>query len=157
MLKRTLLIFGAAVALLVLGGGWWARQQLRASLPILEGEQRVAGLSAPVRIDRDGLGIPTVRGATRADVARATGFLHAQDRFFQMDVSRRRAAGELAELAGAGVAELDREIRIHRFRPIARRAVELLGPGDREVLEAYVAGVNAGLQALSGPPFEYLL
>ena len=85
------------------------------------------------------------------------GFLHAQDRFFQMDLARRRAAGELAALVGAPGTAFDREIRIHRFRAEARRAVSLLGARDRAILDAYTAGVNAGLQALDTPPFEYLL
>ncbi len=61
---------------------------------------RSPGLAAPVRVERDAHGVPVVRGGSRADVARATGFLHAQERFFQMDLTRRRAAGELSELFG---------------------------------------------------------
>ena len=157
MLKRALLICVSLSLLTAVGGGVWIRQQLHASLPQLEGTRRIGGLSAAVSIARDGLGIPTIHGATRADVARATGFLHAQDRFFQMDLLRRRSAGELAELVGGRAADADREIRIHRFRAIARRAVDLLAPGDRAVLGAYVAGVNTGLQALGARPFEYFL
>ena len=74
---------------------------LRASLSIIEGELGLEGLSRPVSVFRDDLGIPTVQGQTRLDVARATGLLHAQDRFFQMDLLRRVASGELAELFGA--------------------------------------------------------
>src|SRR5688500_3699065 len=81
--------------------------------------------------------------------ARSTGSLHAQARFLRMDRSRRRAAGELAALVGSQALPVDREIRIHRFRAEARRAVSLLRAADREVLDAYTAGVNAGLQALS--------
>ena len=90
--------------------------------------------------------------ATRADVARATGFVHAQDRFFQMDLARRRAAGELAALVGPRALALDREIRIHRFRAEAQRAFALLSSGDRALLDAYTAGVNSGLGALDGAP-----
>ena len=78
----------------------WARAQVRGSLPQLDGELRLAGLSAEVRVERDGLGVPTIHGRNRADVAFATGFVHGQDRFFQMDLMRRHAAGELAELIG---------------------------------------------------------
>jgi penicillin amidase len=138
-------------------GGFWARIQLRASLPILDGERHLRELSAPVEVTRDRLGIPTIRAANRRDLALATGFLHAQDRFFQMDLSRRRAAGELAEIVGGRALALDREIRIHRFRAEAKRAVDLLGPEDRAVLDAYTDGVNAGLASLDSPPFEYLL
>src|SRR6478672_12566969 len=138
-------------------GWWWLQGQLHNSLPILDGQARIAGLRQPVSVTRDGLGIPTIRGASREDVARATGFLHAQDRFFQMDLARRRAAGELAELVGASALPVDRRARLHRFRAEARQAVSLLRPQDRDVLRAYVGGVNAGLAQLSVPPFEYLL
>jgi penicillin amidase len=156
-LVRVLVLALAALMLAAASGAVWARAQLRGSLPQLEGERQLQGLSAAVRITRDDLGIPTIRGATRVDVARATGFLHAQDRFFQMDLARRRAAGELAALVGARAVALDREIRIHRFRAEAHRAVPLLSARDRAILDAYTAGVNAGLQALRTPPFEYLL
>ena len=156
-LIRLLALALAALLLAAAAGAVWARAQLRGSLPQLDGERPLQGLSAAVRITRDDLGIPTIRGATRVDVARATGFLHAQDRFFQMDLARRRAAGELAALVGARALVLDREIRIHRFRAQARRAVPLLDARDRAILDAYTAGVNAGLQALPTPPFEYLL
>ena len=86
----------------------------------------MAGLKSSVQVERDALGIPTIRGGTRADVARATGFIHAQERFFQMDLARRRAAGELAALVGPRALALDREIRVHRFRSEAERAVALL-------------------------------
>jgi penicillin amidase len=146
------LLLAAAMAAAI-----WARAALRGRLAVLDGEVQLHGLSAPVEIARDALGIPTIRGATRADVARATGFLHAQDRYFQMDLARRRAAGELAALAGPRALALDREIRIHRFRAQAQRAVAVMPAGERVVLDAYTDGVNAGLGALDAPPFEYLL
>jgi penicillin G amidase len=151
LVAMALLLAGTTAAVV------WGRAQLRGSLPQLDGARQLPGLTAPVRITRDALGIPTVHAATRADAARATGFLHAQDRFFQMDLSRRRAAGELAALVGRGAVPLDRRIRIHRFRAEAHRAIDLLSAGDRELLDAYTAGVNAGLAALSARPFEYLL
>ena len=132
-------------------------RQLRASLPQLDGTLQVAGLSAPVSIVRDSLGIPTVRGASRVDVARAIGVLHAQERFFAMDLARRRAAGELAALVGARALAADREIRLHRFRAGAERAVANMTPEARGVLDAYAAGVNTGLTSLGAAPFEYLI
>lgn len=154
---RGLLLGIGSLLVAAAAGGWWFHAHLRASLPQLDGTRVVPGLTAPVSADRDALGIPTVRGATREDVARATGFLHAQERFFQMDLSRRRAAGELAALVGARAVPLDRATRIHRFRRLAERAVAALPERDRRVLEAYVTGVNSGIQALSAAPFEYLL
>jgi penicillin amidase len=159
-MRRALRIAAVAGLLLVLGlagGGWWAYQRLSASLPRLDGQLRMDGLSAAVTVERDALGIPTIRGRSRADVARATGFLHAQDRFFQMDLSRRRAAGELAALVGPAALPVDRRTRLHRLRPEARTAAALLSHEDQAVLEAYTEGVNAGLRALAAPPFEYTL
>jgi penicillin G amidase len=155
-LKALLLVLVASMIALV-AAGFWARGRLRASLPQLDGERRAAGLRDKVEIARDALGIPTVRAGNRTDLARAMGFLHAQDRFFQMDLSRRRAAGELAALVGPRAIALDREIRLHRFRSEARRGVEVMNPEDRAVLDAYTAGVNAGLTALGEKPFEYFL
>ena len=154
---RIVLILLAVLVVAAVAGGFWARSELRGSLPQLDGRQELPGLTAAVRITRDALGIPTVHAFNRADAARATGFLHAQDRFFQMDLARRRAAGELAALVGARALPLDRDIRIHRFRAQAQRALGLLTSADRELLDAYAAGANAGLQALASAPFEYLV
>jgi penicillin G amidase len=146
------------VLLLVSGGGaTWLNRRLRASLPQLEGRRTLAGLSSPVTIGRDTHGVPRIEGASRNDVARATGFLHAQERFFQMDLLRRRAAGELSELVGPATVKADREVRVHRFRSVAERVVAAAHPEERGVLDAYAAGVNAGLEALASPPFEYLV
>src|SRR5687767_10903939 len=157
MRRRIFVLMTVLVVGLAAGVALWARHELRASLPILDGSHRLAGLSAPVTVTRDGLGIPTIEGRTREDVARGTGFLHAQDRFFQMDLTRRRAAGELAALVGRRALRADRLIRTHRFRAQAVTALSLLAPRDRAILDAYTAGVNGGLAAMSGPPFEYLL
>ena len=157
MRRRFLLL---AVVLLLVGGvgaALWVRHQLQASLPLLDGSHQLAGLSAPVTVTRDALGIPAIQGQTRADVARATGFLHAQDRFFQMDLTRRRAAGEIAALVGRRALAVDRRIRRHRFRAEAQAALKEMSPDNRAILEAYTAGVNSGLTALGAPPFEYLL
>ncbi len=158
-MRRRLWIVGLAIAILVAIGAVatvvWARAELRGSLPALTGELRVEGLSAPVKVTRDALGIPTISGATRQDVARATGFLHAQDRFFQMDLARRRAAGELSALVGSIALRADRDIRIHRFRAEAQRALESMDSEWRGILDAYASGVNSGLSQLRKPPFEY--
>ncbi len=145
------LVAGAAVAAL------WGRAALRGSLAQLDGQTSIHGLASPVEVTRDALGIPTIRGANRLDVARATGFLHAQERFFQMDLARRRAAGELAALVGPRAVIVDRQIRIHRFRAEAQRAVSLMSADTRAIVGAYTEGVNAGLNSLSAPPGEYLV
>lgn len=142
------------VALLVAGWFWWRMDR---SVPQLEGTVAVADLSAPVVVTRDALGTPTLTGQSRADVARALGYLHAQDRYFRMDMQRRFAAGELAALAGDTMVDIDRRIRPHRFRARAKAAVQAMTPGERAILSAYVDGVNAGLADLRSAPFEYLL
>ena len=158
-MRRRLWIVGLAIAILLTIGAAaavvWARAELRGSLPTLSGELRLEGLSAPVMVTRDALGIPTIRGASRLDVARATGFLHAQDRFFQMDLARRRAAGELSALVGTRALIADRQIRLHRFRAEAQRAIASMDPEWRAILEAYTSGVNSGLSRLRKAPFEY--
>lgn len=135
----------------------WGLSRMRASLPQLEGRARLPGLQALVEVERDALGVPTVRGERRLDVARALGFVHAQDRFFQMDLLRRRAAGELSELFGKVALAVDRRTRRSRFRDLAVRVVTGGPAWQRELLGAYADGVNAGLGALGARPFEYLV
>jgi penicillin G amidase len=154
---RALLALGVLIVIALVAGGLWLRSRLTSSLPQLDGERRIAGLGAPVEIERDDLGVPTIHAASRLDAARALGFLHAQDRFFQMDLLRRQAAGELAEIIGPAVLRVDRQHRVHRFRERARQVVAAASGEDRALLTAYAEGVNAGLAALGGKPFEYLL
>lgn len=159
-LRRLGLALAAVLGLLVLVlliGGLWFRGRVKASLPQLSGERAVPGLSAPVTVERDALGVPTIRAASRVDATRVLGFLHGQDRFFQMDLLRRSSAGELAEIVGPAVVEVDRANRIHRFRAVAQRVVERASPEERELLAAYADGVNAGLSSLGEKPFEYFL
>lgn len=99
--------------LLALFAGWWL---LRGSLPQLDGELAMPGLSAPVTIQRDKLGIVTIDAANETDAMRALGYVHAQERYFEMDLMRRTAAGELSELFGPIALETDKKHRIHRDR-----------------------------------------
>ena len=157
--KRLRLLASALsfLALAALATGGWYYTRIRASLPQLDGSASVAGLAAAVTIERDALGVPTIRGENRPDVARALGWLHGQDRFFQMDLLRRIAAGELAELFGPRAVPRDRAARMHGFRRLGQTVVTRLAPDQRAIIEAYTAGVNAGLGALREPPFEYLV
>lgn len=152
-LKRILLGLLALVSL-GLSGVWLT---LRASLPVLEGETALPGLAAAVTIERDALGTVIATGTTRGDLAAALGYVHAQERYFEMDLLRRRAAGELAALLGAPVLPADREARVHRFRHRAEGFLAALPAGERELLSRYTEGVNAGLADLSARPFPYLL
>ena len=152
---RTLKLIAAAVAALVLAALGTAYGLLHASLPQLDGRIRQASLGAAVRIARDARGVPTIEAANRLDLAFATGFVHAQDRFFQMDLGRRLAAGELSELFGAVAADQDRRARLFRFRAVARAVVAAASPAQRGLLDAYTRGINAGLAGLSARPWEY--
>ena len=152
----TLRAVGALLALVLLAllAAWLF---LRASLAQLDGERQVAGLAGPVTVARDAGGVPLISGASRQDVAYATGFVHGQERFFQMDLLRRTAAGELAELFGPKALPTDRGHRLHRFRARAGETLARLPAAERALLERYAQGVNAGLDALGARPFEYAL
>jgi len=157
--KRLRLLGGAASVLLLIAlvlAGWFYLK-LRASLPALDGHAAITGLSAPVTVERDAQGVPVIRGTSRLDVARALGFLHAQERFFQMDCARRHAAGELAALFGKAALPHDQKVRIHHFRTLAQQVLAKLAPEERALIDAYTAGANAGLVTLSAKPFEYIL
>lgn len=145
------------VVLLVLVTAGWGWVQLGRSLAQLDGTRVLAGLAASVTVDRDALGVPTIKGTSRVDVGRALGFLHAQDRFFQMDLSRRRAAGELSELFGRAALATDKAARLHRFRHRAAAVLAASSADELALIDAYVAGVNSGLESLRAAPFEYLL
>src|SRR5580658_11102656 len=107
---------------------------LAASLPALDGTIASPTLGAAVTIERDALGIPTVRAADRADLAYGTGFVHGQDRFFQMDLSRRLAAGELSELFGKAALSQDRKARLFDFRAVARHVIDQASPEQRALV-----------------------
>jgi len=152
-LRWTLLVV-AGFAVLAVGFLWWAMRQ---SLPQIEGEASLPGLAAEATIERDTRGIPVITAASRTDLAFATGYAHAQDRFFQMDLSRRLASGELSELFGAVALKTDRRTRRFGFRAVAQRVIEASPATERAIIEAYTRGVNAGLASLAARPWEYLL
>jgi penicillin G amidase len=153
--KLTYLAVFAALVLLALPVAGYLL--LRGSLPQLDGDLRESGLEKAVRITRDARGVPTLAAANRLDLAYATGFVHAQDRYFQMDLARRHAAGELAELFGRVALDEDRKTRLFRFRSLARAVVAAAPARQRAVLGAYARGANAGLASLSSRPWEYWL
>ncbi len=151
---RRLLALALVLAVALALAGWLA---LRASLPTLDASLSEASLGAEVRIERDALGTVTITGNDRADVSWALGYAHAQDRFFEMDLMRRSAAGELAELFGAVALPADRKARVHRLRARAEAALALAPAAQRALIDRYRDGVNAGLAALGARPFAYLL
>ena len=149
IIAAALFLVAALVGVAVLG--------LRASLPQIDGELIVAGIDAGAIIARDADGIPKISAQNRRDLAFATGVAHAQDRFFQMDLIRRQAAGELSELVGEVALGVDKRYRFHRFRSRARAVLDATSAADREIIDAYANGVNAGLASLGARPFEYFV
>jgi acyl-homoserine lactone acylase PvdQ len=150
-----------AVALLLAVGAlagaflWWRSR----GRPQRDGVAAIPGLSAPVEVQFDGWGMPEVTARTPEDLAAALGWLHANDRFFQMELGRRAAGGRLSEIFGARTLEADRDFRVLRLRRTAERALGELGGESRAWLEAYARGVNAWLEARGGdlPPELVLL
>lgn len=130
---------------------------LRAALPPLDGTLRVAGLSDPVEVFRDPEGIPHIRARRQHDAFLAQGFVHAQDRLFQMELNLRRALGRSAEWLGASALGMDVLCRRLGMEAACRRDFAALGAEARGMLEAYVAGVNAFLESGAPSAVEYAL
>jgi len=156
---------GALAVLLVLalvaglGFAWWRLDRaLHASYPQTTGSLRIGGLGAPVTVDRDGSGIPQIYAATSADLFTAEGYTQAQDRFWQMDVSRHFAAGTLASLLGQSYLQHDELARTLGWRTLAAQSYDKLQPQTQANLRAYAQGVNDYLgthPSGSGLSFEY--
>ena len=128
------------VILIAAGGGWvW----LRTSLPQVDGTLTLPGLTATVEIARDRYGVPHIRAWSDRDAFFALGFVHAQDRLWQMDFQRRFAAGRLSEVLGPRTLASDRMMRTLGIYRLAEGTLQRLSPAARSALEAYAAGVNA--------------
>ena len=149
-----------AVGLTLLGllafGVWFGR--LRSGPRPRAGDLMIEGLSAPVEVLRDSLGIPQVWASSIEDALFAQGFLHASDRLWQMEQFRRVATGRLSELFGVPALESDRFLRTLGMARAAERAIPELCAECRVRVDAYVAGVNAAVGSWRGPlPPEFLL
>ena len=152
-LLRLVGIFLSALILIAAGGFVYLRQ----SLPAWEGEIALPGLAAPVEILRDRFGIPHIFAQSEADAHFALGFVHAQDRLWQMEMNRRIGAGRLAEALGRGGLETDRFLRTLGVRRAAQANLAHLDDDTREHLDAYAAGVNAFLGTRPVLPPEFFL
>ena len=145
------------IVVLLLAAPLLAWTLLRGSLARLDGALAAPGLSAAATVERDALGTATIHAASANDAAYALGFVHAQERYFEMDLMRRAAAGELAELVGPAAVKLDKARRPFRMRARAARALAAFSAEGSAMLSAYAAGTNAGLAALTSRPWEYWL
>jgi len=153
-LWRLLWVALAAPFVIAAGAALWLYQ----SLPQLEGSLAVTGIGAPVAIERDSRGVPTIRAASERDAYFALGFTHAQDRLFQMETMRMVALGRLSEVIGPSGLSTDRMMRLLNARGQAEAAYGALGGPERAILAAYAAGVNAYLEQRDGPlPLEFVV
>ncbi len=126
------------------------------SFPAVDGNVRIAGLEHPVTIQRDEFGVPHIFAENEHDLFFAQGYVHAQDRLWQMDVSRRAGQGRLSEVFGSSTLKFDRLFRTIGMARIAQKLEENLHPESRRVLQAYSDGVNAFIAAHRGKyPVEF--
>jgi penicillin amidase len=139
---RTLAVLELLAVLAAAGLVLWLRWAEKSTLPVLDGEIHVSGLSAPVTVRRDDHGVPHIEAATLDDLLVAQGYVTAQDRLWQMDASRRNAMGDLAALMGPSLVPHDRYQRVLQVRVNAQRIYANLSPADRTRLEDYARGVN---------------
>ena len=144
---RILLWLLLILVLLVAGIAAYAYYVAHSALPQLDGRLQVKGLSAAVKVTRDGHGVPAIEAATPEDLFFAQGYVTAQDRLWQMDVMRRFGAGELSEILGEDTLKIDREQRILGLRAAAGKSLALASPRDRSYFDAYARGVNAFIEA----------
>ena len=144
---RLLLWLLLLLILLAAGVIAYAYYVARAALPQLDGSLKVTGLSADVKVTRDGHGVPTIEAATLEDLFMAQGYVTAQDRLWQMDIMRRFAAGELSEILGEDTLKIDLEQRILGLHAAARKSLQMSSPRDRSCFDAYARGVNAFIKS----------
>jgi penicillin amidase len=153
---RILLWLLLIVALLAAGAVGYAYVVARSALPQLDGNLRVKGITAAVKITRDGHGVPAIEAATLEDLFFAQGYVTAQDRLWQMDITRRFGSGELSEILGEDTLKIDREQRILGLRAAAGKTLQAASARDRSYFEAYARGVNAFIESRgSRLPIEF--
>jgi penicillin G amidase len=125
----------------------WFFSIAHSALPEIDGTVAVEGLSAPVRVTRDGQGVPTIDANTTDDLFFAQGYITAQDRLLQMDLLRRAAEGDLAEIVGDVAVKHDRQQRILGIRTTAEKGALNATPEDRQRFDAYARGINAYIKS----------
>ncbi|MEA5670016.1 penicillin acylase family protein [Pseudomonas sp. MH2] len=151
-MKRSLTLLAVVVAMAAAGAYWY----VHGKVPQREGEVAITGLSAPVSVRYDERGVPHLQAQNEPDLYRALGYVHAQDRLFQMELVRRLARGELAEVLGSKLVPTDTLFRSLRIREQAARMVERLDHQSPSwiALQAYLDGVNSW-QASHPKPVEF--
>lgn len=151
-MKRLFYIFTTLVVIVAIV----ATFHVRSKFPQRDGSLQLAGLSAPVTVNYDQRGIPHIQAQNEMDMYRALGYVQAQDRLFQMEMLRRLARGELAEILGPDLVPIDRVFRTLRVNQFAQQYSKKLDPNSPEVqyLQAYLEGINS-FQANNSRPLEF--
>ncbi|HEX5837985.1 MAG TPA: penicillin acylase family protein, partial [Anaerolineales bacterium] len=150
-LKRGLIVIVVLGVVLAAGGAYYFKSYLPntvapKSFPQVDGEVKLEGLDGPVDIYRDRVGIPHIYATTSHDLFLAQGYVHAQDRFWQMDAWRHIGSGTLSEMFGAGQVETDTFLRTLGWRQTAEQEYAALDPISRAIIDSYTEGVNAYLK-----------
>ena len=141
-IKRLTIII---LSLLVIAGGY-GYYFVHKSLPTVEGKVEVAMLDNDVKVHRDQNGIPTIEAKNDADLYRAQGYVHAQDRLFQMDLARRQASGRLSEVVGKAAIETDKKYLVFSLRKAAEKSYDGYSESAKKILNYYAEGVNAYIE-----------
>jgi len=149
MAKRVFGVIALVLVLVVGGVGLFGVHTVRDSFPQTSGEIST-GVTAPVKVNRDSFGVPQIYAENISDLFFAQGFVHAQDRFWEMDVRRHITAGRLSEMFGESQIETDSFLRTLGWRKIAEQEVGMLSDRSQLILDAYSAGVNAYISNRSG-------
>jgi penicillin amidase len=158
ILRRVIVSLLLFVVALISGAAAWLYWRTHVCLAQLDGTALVPGLKARVEVRRDARGVPHIRAQCLDDLLFAQGYVTAQDRLWQMDLSRRLAYGDLSEIFGERALKLDIENRTLGFRQASERAVGELTPDSRLMLEAYTRGVNAFISTHQDRlPVEFLM
>jgi penicillin amidase len=154
-LLRTLLIVIAIIVVAAAGGGTYL---FRRAFPVTSGRLTAPGLRSDVEVIRDRWGVPHIFARSTHDMLFAQGYVHAQDRLWQMELNRRAASGRLSEISGRSTLETDRFLRTIGLRRAAEAEVAHLPPDAKALLERYAAGVNAFLDSHRGRlPIEFTI
>ncbi|NRQ48310.1 penicillin acylase family protein [Aeromicrobium stalagmiti] len=149
-MRRILIVISGLLALLVLGVAVFSFVTVRKSFPDTTGEVDITGLQGSVEVKRDGLGIPQIYADTPEDLFLAQGYVHAQDRFYEMDFRRHVTSGRLAELVGDAALDTDKYVRTLGWRRVAEKELALLDDTTLGLLNAYARGVNSYIDRRSG-------
>jgi len=157
IIRRILSVVVTLFLVLMLAVGGWLVYAIRASIPAVAGTFKAPGLGGLVQVYRDHFGIPQIYADSSHDLFFAQGYVHAQDRFAQMEFSRRFASGRLSEVFGASTLEADRFVRILGWPRAVEKETAVLDDNTRSILQAYAEGVNAYLNSNSHLGLEFEL